>query len=118
MYKVRYYSLAKRIAKKSNHPWYKLACIIYKKKKIVSIGYNQIKTHTKSPDEWKMLHAEVHSILGADPADLEGATAFVYKENRKGKVGTAKPCKTCENLLRSVGIKHIFYTDTEGVKKV
>ena len=93
----RYFDLAQRVAKKSNHPTYKLSCIIYKKKRIVAIGYNQIKTHTKSPNEWKMLHAEIHSILGADPSDLNGAPAFVYMENRKGKVGRGKPCLTCEN---------------------
>ncbi len=115
---IRYFELAKRVAKKSNHPTYKLGCILFKKKKIVGLGFNQIKTHTKSPDQWKMLHAEVHSVLGADPADMHGASAFVYMENKNGKVGKAKPCKNCQQLLESVGIKHIYYTNGDRIDEV
>lgn len=88
-----------------------MSAILIKKNKIVGIGYNQIKTHPKSPDNWNMIHAEFHCLLGVDVSDVEGSTMFVYMEKKNSKkVGVAKPCPTCENMLRLGGVKKVLYT--------
>ncbi len=111
----RFLQLAKKIAKKSNHPRYKFGCIIFKKNDIINIGYNQLKTHPKSPHLWKTIHAEFHTILGTDVSDLENSEIVIYMENKNGEVGLSKPCKTCENMLSNVGIKRIYYTTENGI---
>lgn len=110
----RFMTLAGRIAKKSDHPDYRLSCILFSKGRVISIGYNQLKTHPRSPHEFKSVHAELHCILGVDMASLRGSDIFVYRENSTGLVGIAKPCNSCKKLLEDVGIRNVYYTTKEG----
>lgn len=110
----KYFDLAKNMSMKSDHRQYKLGCVIVKKNTIISTGYNQLKTHPKSPDKWKMIHAEFSAIYNIPQDLLKGSTAYVYREFKTGKTALAKPCKDCENLLRTNGIKTVYFTTTLG----
>lgn len=111
---VKYFNMAKKLAKKSDHYQHKFGCVIVKKNTPVGFGYNQIKTHTKSPHAWKMIHAEFHAIVGVDPADLRNASVFVHRESKTGKTGMAKPCASCEKMLQDVKVKEVYYTTEDG----
>lgn len=110
----RHFNLAKKLASKSDHHSYRLGCVIFKGSKVLSLGYNQIKTHTQSPHDWKMIHAEFHALLGVAVCDLRGASACVYRESRSGRVGLAKPCKGCESLLFGAGLRKVYFTTDTG----
>jgi len=115
---TRILNLAKRLSEKSDHPKFKLGCVIFKKNNVVSVGFNKMKTHPRSPHHWKMIHAEFHALLGVSPSDLLGSSVFVYRENHKsGNVGLAKPCKVCEKMLHDVGIKEVYYTTSTGIER-
>ncbi len=63
-----------------------------------------------------MIHAEFDAIIGADPADLKNSTVFVYRETKGGFIGLAKPCKVCQDMLHSVGIRDVYYTTECGIE--
>jgi deoxycytidylate deaminase len=110
---VRYFELAKNLSKKSDHYRHKLGCIIVNHNKIIGLGFNLLRTHSKSPNRWKTIHSEFHAILGVDPADLYGATVYVYREHRNGTLAIAKPCPTCNKMLQDCSVREVIYT-TEG----
>lgn len=108
--KLKYFKLAKVLSQKSNY-FHKLGAVVVKKNKIVGMGYNKPnKTHPKSNNNFKTVHAELDAILGVNLNELNGATIYVYRETKDGEPANAKCCKNCEELLRMVGIKKICYT--------
>ncbi len=62
----------------------------------------------------KRVHAEVRAVLKAGRKDIRCATIFIFRSNKNGKIGMAKPCTLCEALLRDKGIKNVFYTTSDG----
>lgn len=116
--KIRYFNLAKKIAEKSPSK-YKLGCIIVKKSRVVAVGFNQMqKTHPKCKSEGNYLHAETHALIGLDLSVSRNATAYVYREDRNGKMAKSRPCPVCLDALRIVGIRRICYTTyTEFVEE-
>lgn len=108
--KIKFFDLAKRIASKSDHHLHKLGCVIVKKNRIISMGWNEMKTHSKSNHPWKFVHAEFKAILNVDPEELKGSTAYIYREHKDGSPALSKPCPHCLHALESVGIKKICYS--------
>lgn len=108
--KNKFFDLAKKLSKKSQHHSYKMGCVIVNKNKVVSLGINKIKTHTKSPHRFKMLHAEIDAVLGIDQEELKGCTAYVYRGTKDGKPAMSKPCPACQTILKEAGIKQVYYT--------
>jgi deoxycytidylate deaminase len=51
--KNRFFDVAKAASKHSDHPAHKLGAVIVKGNKIISVGFNKNKTHTKSNHAWK-----------------------------------------------------------------
>lgn len=67
-------------------------------------------------------HAEISVILNQAASSTEGATIYVVRINRDGKLRLAKPCQMCRAAMLFVGIKKVIYsTDSEiefGVMKL
>jgi deoxycytidylate deaminase len=68
------------------------------------------KSHPKTLDPWKTIHAEFHALIGLSKGDSKGCVAYVYRETKDGKPANAKPCRTCEKALKLAGIKKVYYT--------
>lgn len=115
--KKRFFELAKRLSFKSNHPQHKLGCVITRKNKVISFGFNEIKTHTKSNHKYKMLHAEISALIGLPFEELQGCTAYVYRQKKDGSTAIARPCEACRLALSLAGISTVCYTDEEGFKE-
>lgn len=109
--KQKIMDLARRLASKSNHPQHKVGCVIVKKGRIIDVGFNQLKTHTKSKAYGCYLHAEVHALLGNALEVTCGATVYVVRSRRCGSTGISKPCPSCEAALRAAGVKDVYYSD-------
>lgn len=107
---LRYLKLARELSRKSTHHTYRLGCVIVKSNRVVGVGYNQLKSHPKSPDAWKTMHAEFHAILGVKPHELQGGVAYTFRETKCGKWALARPCKSCEKMLSSCGLKSVVHT--------
>lgn len=112
--KLKYFKLAQNVASKSSS-YPKMGCVIVKKNRVVSVGFNnREKTHPKSKTMGHTLHAELHAIIGVDPADLKGAHVYVFREHLNGDLAMAKPCAVCHAVLSAAGVRRVFYTTYGG----
>lgn len=105
-------NLAVEEAKRSTYKT-KVGCIIFNKKKILSIGHNELrnirKLHPKF-QKWKgSVHAEIAAIINAKK-DLRGASLLVVRVNNRNQLRMSKPCEDCQKYMDYVGIKKIFYS--------
>lgn len=113
--KLKFFKLAKKLSLKSTHPQFKLGCVLVKRNAIVSLGFNQIKTHPKSVfHPFNQLHAELDAILTADKRELQGSTLYIYRQHANGTLAISRPCKYCRAALVSVGVKKVYFTDDGG----
>ena len=103
-------------AHKSVHPQHRLGAVVVKGHRILSTGFNQMRS--SGVLKTNTLHAEAAAILKLLKEhrleDLSGSDLYVTRYTRGGMVGLAKPCKACMDLIRSVGIENIYYTTNEG----
>lgn len=113
-YEDRHKALAISQTAGANSQTFMLAAILAKGKKILSIGHNTSKTHPKSYHPYKSIHAELSAILKAND-DLEGSTIYVARTSRNiRKIGMAKPCRYCMEMLMDVGVQKVWYTTSCG----
>ena len=115
--KMRYFNLAQKMSFKSDHKQHLIGGCLVKKNKIISLGFNKVKTHPKSNSLHQHIHCELDCILGIDKELLEGATLYLYRQNKQGVPSICRPCRFCEVLLKEVKIKKVCYTDNNTFKE-
>lgn len=112
--KPRFFEIAKKLSRKSTY-WHKLGAVIVYKNRLIGLGFNNpSKTHTRSNNFYKTIHAELSAIINAGQDSLEGCEIYVYREHADGSPALSKPCKCCRQIIESVGIKKIHYTTNNG----
>ena len=92
----------------------KVGCVIFDKKKVLSVGRNfkhrSIKKLHPRFQRWKgSVHAEVDAIIHARK-DLRGSSILVVRINRFNQLRMAKPCQDCFKYIINVGIRKVFYS--------
>lgn len=123
-----YFNKAKQISRISTYDRVRIGCIAVYRKNIIGIGYNQAKTN---PMQIKYsiyrnecgnlnsinnyLHAEmacVNQIKNLD-IDFSKVKLFIYREDdAHNNTRICKPCGACERAIRDLGIRTVYYTDT------
>lgn len=114
--KNKFFLLARNISKHSDHPTHQLGAVITRGNKVISLGFNKNKTHTRSNHAWKRLHAEISAIIKSKE-DLTGCTIYVYRETKLGNLGMARPCPSCLSAIQEAGIKRICYSTENGYRE-
>lgn len=111
-------NIAKKLSYKSRFR-YKMGCVIANGNEIMGLGVNNpYKTHPRSNNRVNTIHAELSAILNSRKEDLTNCTAYVYRESKEGFPAIAKPCIFCQDLLKQMGIKEVYFTDKEkGIKR-
>ena len=61
-------------------------------------------------------HAELAALL--DAGQHEVYSVFVQRLDAAGQPANAKPCKTCQSILRSFGVKLANFTTDEGIRSL
>lgn len=98
---------------------HKLGAVIVKGGRVLSTGYNEIRYsrfigHTT-------VHAEESAIVKLLSRraleQLQNSDIYVSRVCPSGLAGLAMPCTRCMDLIRSVGIKRVHYTTSEGTTK-
>lgn len=109
------FRIASKTAKKSPHKQHKLGAVIVKGKRILSCGFNSLRPSRLL--DTPHLHAEAAAVLKLLKekrlSDLSGAEMYVTRFTRGGRIGLARPCLHCSELLASVGISKVYYTTDE-----
>ena len=121
-----YFRAAKAVSELSDYPIHKLGCVIVKGHRIVSSGHNH--KHKCNPLQAKLdtekykvqcpgkLHAEIMALLPLirDKVDLSNASIYIYREHKDGTLAMARPCSSCQKIIRQMKIKRCFYTIENG----
>ena len=82
---------------------------------VLSVGQSKLRTNPANCDfdvpgtrERVSEHAEMAALRRC--GNPKGASLFVARIGRNGKVAMAKPCSRCRDSLIEAGIKKVFYT--------
>lgn len=111
---MKFFNLAKRLARYSDYETHKLGAVIIQGNRIRGVGFNKKRTHPKSTTRFQNLHAELAAVLNSRSDDLSGCDIYVYREKKDGCLGMSRPCPHCYNLLTSLNINKIYYTVDNG----
>jgi pyrimidine deaminase RibD-like protein len=106
-----YFRLARNVSRLSEHP-VKVGCVIARKKPLIACC-NKVITHPRLFPGAISIHAEVRAIDNCQSDNLDGCTAYVYRETANGDPALARPCPHCMLELHKAGIKKVFYTVNE-----
>lgn len=106
------YRIAKDLSRTSQErpARHSVCAIIARKNKVLAIGINSYRTHPKSKTRESMTHAELSAINACDKDDLDGADMIVVRVRRTGMPGLSKPCASCDELIKSSGIKRVIWS--------
>jgi len=117
-----YFKAAKSMSELSDFKQHHIGAVAVSGHKIISSGYNSYKTnptqkrlnvHRFNADTPATLHAELSCLLpliNRRDIDFSDVSIYVYREYKNGDLALAKPCASCMALLRSLKIRHIYYT--------
>lgn len=110
---------------RSNSPSFRVGAVLIRNGRVLSHGFNWFKK--SSPDSktrYNGIHAEYHCVRksakrgerrgGYDLSRLSGVTMFVARVTRTGRVAMARPCEHCQELLRLLNLRRVYYTNEQG----
>lgn len=125
-----FFFLAKNACLYSDNKKTRVGCIIVYKNSVISVGYNKnSKTHplqkkynnyrgfdTNASKCNNSLHAECAALSKIKYYDIDWkkVNVFVYRIRKDGTKGMAKPCQACEELIKDMGIKNVYYSTDIG----
>lgn len=98
---------------------FKVGAIIVSAGRIIASGFNERRftRFLKDRRHIESLCAEQSAVLKLLTArrqdELVGSTLYVTRTNKHG-IAMAKPCKACQDIIRSVGIRKVYYTDEQA----
>lgn len=108
----------------------KIGCIAVYHGAVLAKGCNSDKTHTmqerynylrynvqREPRYYpSKIHAETETLNRIQYLDIDftKVVLFIYREHKDGTFALAKPCSSCEKLIRDLHIGKIVYTIDNG----
>ena len=125
----RMFEQARIEAEKSTFDRSHIGCVITYKGHIIGRGHNSSKTHpiqkeynrfrefdysnNYSPDS---IHAEIAALCSVSyPVGINvkwnRVRVYVCRVRKDGKIACSRPCKACMKYMRSLGIRHILFTE-------
>lgn len=111
----RFFELARKMSYKSQYR-HQMGSVIVQGKKVLGLGFNELKTHTKSPDPFQMKHCEFSAILNARREDFTGCEIYIYRQLKDENPAPAKPCINCFKMLKNLNFYKIHYSVYGGFK--
>ena len=108
--KLRFFDLARIMSRKSSHPSHPLGSVLVQKNRIINVGFNKLKTHTRATNKFNTIHAEFSVIFGLDYKVTKGSILYVWRSKYDESPGISRPCNYCQELIKAAGIKGVFYS--------
>ena len=121
-----FFRAAKTVSELSDYPKHKIGCVVVKGHRIISSSCNSAtKCHPLQAklDSEKYgvecpgrVHAEIAALLPLmrDKVDLNGASIYIFRQHKNGTLAMARPCSSCQKVIRQLGIKKVFYSIENG----
>ena len=127
----KFFEMAKAESKNSNFSQHKIGSVLIYKGSKLAVGWNSTKTnpiqkkynrlrHNFNVDDSCIHNNSIHSeIMTLNKVkyldiDFEKTALFIYRETKNGKPALAKPCEACTAMIKSLGIKDIYYSTNGG----
>lgn len=66
-------------------------------------------------DEKIYLHAELSAVLQSGRKEID--SILVQRFHSNGDMANAMPCPTCQQMLKSFGVRLVRYTHEDGIKE-
>ena len=123
----RYVDLAKKLAESSSYSLHRHGAVLVKGGSVLNWSANQNKVQRRAHRfrshgcGHATHHAELGAVLGVARDKTTGSDVYVVRISKKGSLLMSKPCEMCQELLRHVGVKRVFYSiddETMGCYKV
>lgn len=121
-----YFKAAKAVSEMSEFKQHRIGVVAVYRHKIISSGYNSYITNPlqKKYNRFRFdtdmtlhsKHAELDCllpILNRRDIDFSRVSLYIYRQHKSGAPGIARPCESCFNLIKDLGIRDIYYS-TEG----
>lgn len=114
--------LATKRAKESKFERARVGAVIVRGSRVLSTGVNHIgySRYLQSRKFAESIHAEVEAIIGLLKTrrahELVGSTLYVSRIDAFGNPRLSKPCRDCQRIIESVGIRRVYYTTETGVE--
>lgn len=118
-----YFNAAKAMSELSDFKQHHIGAVAVYKHKIISSGCNSNRTHPtqkrynalrfNEPAAHHTIHAELSCLLPLmkrKDINFSEVSLYIYREHKDGKPAIARSCPACLALIRSLGIKSIYYT--------
>jgi len=96
--------LAKKIAVKDDCRQYRFGVVGVRRGGTIVVSRN---IPTRHPEP--RAHAEARVVRKLN----RGSTIYVVRIDRKNRLTTARPCKDCQMIMKSSGVKRCFYSISE-----
>lgn len=121
-----YFKAAATMAQLSDFPRVKVGCCAVYGHRIISSGFNTSKTdpvqkrynkYRFSEDTPAAAHAEtvcLKPLIGRDDIDFKKIDLYVYRSDKKGAPLLARPCPSCMQLIKDLGIRNIYFSNNVG----
>ena len=121
-----YFNVAKEMSKLSDFPRVHIGCCVVYKHKVISTGYNtqrgdpiqkKINVYRFNDDVKHCAHAEVMALkplIGRKDIEFKNVELYLYREYKNGELAMSKPCASCNALIRSLGVRYIYYTGNQS----
>lgn len=94
---------------------HKMSAITFIGEHIIGRGFNKMLSFGQSiqsrDGNGYSEHAEVSCIHNSPRSELNGASIFIYRANGR----CSKPCRDCWDWIIKVGIKYVYWVDTNGM---
>ena len=81
--------------------------------KLVELGWSHVGAVAWHTTPWST-HAEAHALRRAG-FQVDNCSLYITTISRKGNLTMAKPCESCDNLIKALGIKKVIFTNQYGV---
>lgn len=122
----KYFSKARRAAMISDYHKTHIGCVAVYQVTVIGIGCNCNKTHPtqkfynkyrkQSDSMLPKLHAEINCInsiknLGVNFSRVK---LYIYRIRKDQPYGLSRPCPSCMEAIKDLGIRDIYYTSNDG----
>lgn len=114
--------LAEKMAEHSDFGRVSIGAVLTENKDVVSVGFNQRKTHPLQRHynhisghhcgSW--IHAEIAAYTKL-PFGSNPDTLYVFRKDLEGNIAMARPCKACMRANKDYKIKRVVYTTPDGI---
>lgn len=117
-----YFKAAKSVSELSDFKQQHIGAVAVYGHKIISSGFNSCKTNPTqkrlniyrfNADTPATVHAELSCLLpliNRKDIDFSNVSLYVYRQYKNGDLALAKPCASCLALIKSLKIRHLYYT--------